>query len=297
VVYAGIQKGIEKFTKILMPVLVVLIIVVVIKSVTLPGAGEGVKYLFIPNWSAVNFKTVLMALGQAAFSLSIGMGTLITYGSYIQKDNHLLRTTSQVALADTSIAILSSLMVIPAIFAFSAGSVDQLSPGPGLVFEVLPEVFKAMSGGAIFAAVFFFLLAVAALTSTISVLEVVVAYLKEELGLSRGKATLIASVSISILGVLATLSFSVLSDFHILGMTIFDLLNYASANIMLTFGALLIVIFVGWKLGKMNFIEEISCKGQIQSVLFKGVFFIIRYIAPVAIGIIAIAALFMEGIT
>ena len=297
VVYAGIQKGIEKFTKILMPVLVILIVIVVVRSVTLPGAGEGVKYLFIPDWSAVNFKTVLMALGQAAFSLSIGMGTLITYGSYIQKDNHLLRTSSQVALADTSIAILSSLMVIPAIFAFSAGSVDQMSPGPGLVFEVLPAVFKSMAGGVIFAAVFFFLLAVAALTSTISVLEVVVAYLKEELGMSRGKATLIASVSISLLGVLATLSFSVLSGFHIFGLNIFDLLNFASANIMLTFGALFIVIFVGWRLGKSNFLDEISNKGQVKSGLHKIVFFIIRYIAPVAIGIIAVAALFIKGIT
>ena len=297
VVYAGIQKGIEKFTKILMPLLVILIGFVVVRSVTLPGAGEGVKYLFFPDWSAVNFKTVLMALGQAAFSLSIGMGTLITYGSYIQKDNRLLSTASTVALTDTMIALMASLMVIPAIFAFSAGNVDQMSPGPGLVFEVLPNVFKAMPGGVIFAAIFFFLLAVAALTSTISVLEVVVAYLKEEMNLSRGKATLIASLSITVLGILATLSFGVLGGFHIFGMTIFDLLNFASANIMLTFGALFIVIFVGWKLGKTNFMDELSNKGELKSGLFKVVFFIIRYIAPVAIGIIAVAALFIKGIT
>ena len=240
VVYAGVKKGIEKFTKILMPVLVLLIGFVVVRAVSLPGAGEGVKYLFIPDWSAVNFKTVLMALGQAAFSLSVGMGTLITYGSYIRKDNNLLKTSAQVAFADTSIAILSSLMVIPAIFAFTSGSLNDISPGPGLVFEVLPNVFKAMPGGSIFAIIFFFLLSVAALTSTISVLEVVVAYLKEELKFSRGKATIIASVSISVLGVLATLSFGSLSDFTILGHTVFGLLNYASANIMLTFGALLI---------------------------------------------------------
>ncbi len=297
VVYAGIKKGIEKFTKILMPVLVVLIFFVVFRSVTLPGAGEGIRYLFVPDWSALSFKTVLMALGQAAFSLSVGMGTLITYGSYIQKDNRLLAISSQVAFTDTFIAILSSLMVIPAIFAFSAGSVDQMSPGPGLVFEVLPNVFKSMPGGVIFAAVFFFLLAVAALTSTISVLEVVVAYLKEELNMSRAKATIVASVSITILGVLATLSFGVLSGFHIFGKTIFGLLDYASANIMLTFGALLIVIFVGWRMGKAEFMDEISNGGSMKSSLYKVVFFIIRYIAPVAIGIIAVAALFMEGIT
>ncbi|MEN8116910.1 MAG: sodium-dependent transporter [Bacteroidota bacterium] len=297
VVYAGIKKGIEKFTKILMPILVVLIIFVVIRAVTLKGAGEGIKYLFIPDWGAVNFKTVLMALGQAAFSLSIGMGTLITYGSYIRKDNNLLKTSAQVALADTGIAILSSLMVIPAIFAFSTGSIGEISPGPGLVFEVLPNVFKSMPGGKSFSIIFFFLLSVAALTSTISVLEVVVAYMKEELNFTRGKATLIASVSISVLGVLATLSFGVLSNVSILGQTIFGLLNYASANIMLTFGALLIVVFVGWRIGKSDFIEEISNKGTLESGLFKIVFFIIRYIAPVAIGTIAVAALFIEGLT
>jgi len=297
VVFAGVKKGIEKFTKILMPVLVILILFVVFRSVTLDGAMEGVKYLFVPDWSAVNFKTVLMALGQAAFSLSIGMGTLITYGSYIKKNNNLLKTSSQVALADTSIAILSSLMVIPAIFAFSAGSVGEMSPGPGLVFEVLPNVFKAMPGGSFVAIIFFFLLSVAALTSTISVLEVVVAYLKEEIKMSRGKATLIASISISVLGVLATLSFSTLSDVSVLGYTIFGILNYASANVMLTFGALLIVIFVGWSMGKSKFLAEISNQGTISSKLFGIVFFIIRYIAPVAIGIIAVAAFFIEGIT
>jgi NSS family neurotransmitter:Na+ symporter len=166
-----------------------------------------------------------------------------------------------------------------------------------LVFEVLPNVFKAMPGGGLFAIVFFFLLSVAALTSTISVLEVVVAYLKEELKMSRGKATLIASVSISILGVLATLSFSSLRDVSILGHTIFGILNYASANVMLTFGALLIVVFVGWRMGKSEFLKEISNQGAISSKLFSFVFFIIRYIAPVAIGIIAIAAFFIEGIT
>lgn len=297
VVYAGIKKGIEKFTKILMPVLVVLIGFVVVRAVTLPGAMGGVKYLFIPDWSVVNFKTVLMALGQAAFSLSIGMGTLITYGSYISRNNNLLVTSTQVAFADTAIAILSSLMVVPAIFSFSSGSMGDFSPGAGLVFEVLPNVFKSMPGGTLFSIVFFFLLSVAALTSTISVLEVVVAYLKEELSLSRGRATIIASVSISMLGVLATMSFGLLSDFSIFGLTVFGLLNYASANIMLTFGALLIVVFVGWVLGKSAFFDEVSNKGQLTSVLFKVAFFVIRYIAPIAIGIIAVAALFIDGLT
>jgi len=296
IVYAGISKGIEKFTKILMPVLAVLIILVAIRSITFEGAFEGVKYLFVPDWSLISFKTVLMALGQAAFSLSIGMGTLITYGSYIQKDNHLLATSAQVAFTDTFIAIMSSLMVIPAIFAFSNVNINELSPGPGLVFEVLPNVFNAIPGGIIISVVFFFLLGVAALTSTISVLEVVVAYLKEELRMSRRNATIISTVAITMLGILATMSFGVLGDFTIFGKTIFGILDYASANIMLTFGALLIVIFVGWKMGKSEFIEEISNQGAIQSGLFKIVFFIIRYIAPIAIGVIAVATYFIKGI-
>lgn len=296
VVYAGIKKGIERFTKVLMPVLAVLILLVAIRSVTLDGAFEGVKYLFVPDWSAISFKTVLMALGQAAFSLSIGMGTLITYGSYIQRDNSLLRTSTQVALTDTGIAILSSLMVIPAIFAFSTSNINELSPGPGLVFEVLPNVFKAIPGGIVISAVFFFLLSVAALTSTISVLEVVVAYLKEELKMSRSSATIIATLSITVLGIFATLSFGLLSEFTILGKTVFGLLDYASANIMLTMGALLIVIFVGWRLGKSEFVDEISNQGTVKSKLFKVVFFIIRFIAPVAIGVIAVATYFIKGI-
>ena len=296
VVFEGVKKGIEKFTKILMPVLLLLILFVALRSVTLQGAIEGVRYLFLPDWSLVNFKTVLMALGQAAFSLSIGMGTLITYGSYIQKDNNLLSTSAQVAFTDTFVAILSSIMVIPAIFAFSDVVVSDLSAGPGLVFEILPNVFKAMPGGVVFSVIFFALLSLAALTSTISVLEVVVAWLKEELHLTRKAATIIASVSISLLGILATLSFGRLSEFTIFGKTIFGLLDYASANIMLTFGALLIVIFVGWRMGKSDFLEEISNRGTLQSVLFKIVFIIIRYLAPVAIGIITVANFFISGI-
>ncbi|MFW6371327.1 MAG: sodium-dependent transporter, partial [Bacteroidota bacterium] len=296
VVYAGIKKGIEKFTKILMPVLVVLILLVALRSVTLDGAMEGVKYLFLPDWSAVNFKVVLMALGQAAFSLSIGMGTLITYGSYIQKDNHLLKTSTQVALTDTFVAVLSSLMVVPAIFAFSSVSVADLSPGPGLVFEVLPNVFKAIPGGVVFSVIFFVLLSLAAFTSTISVLEVVVAWLKEEIRLTRKAATIVASISITLLGIFATLSFGALSGFTIFGKTVFGLLDYASANIMLTFGALLIVVFVGWRMKKSIFMEEISNKGTLKSSFFIVVFFIIRYIAPVAIGIITVATFFISGI-
>jgi neurotransmitter:Na+ symporter, NSS family len=197
VVLAGVQKGIEKYTKILMPLLIVLILAVCIRSVSLPGASEGLRFLFYPDFSKITGQSVLLALGQAAFSLSIGMGALITYGSYIRKDTPLLSTSIQVATADTIIAVLSGVMIFPALFALG----ESPAGGPGLVFVTLPKLFEAMPGGAIFAVVFFILLSVAALTSTISVLEVVVAFMKDELKMTRKKATLISTLSISVLGV------------------------------------------------------------------------------------------------
>ncbi len=293
VVLSGVQKGIEKYTKILMPILLFMIVVVCIRSVTLPGAEKGLKFLFEPHFEKLTFQGVLMALGQAAFSLSIGMGALITYGSYIRKDTPLLGTAVQVAGADTLIAILSGVMIFPALLALG----QDPAGGPGLVFITLPGIFQSMPGGQLFAVLFFILLAVAALTSTISVLEVVVAYMKEEFNMSRKKATAIAAISISIIGVICTLSFGPLKDFTIFGLTAFDIMNYMSANVFLTFGALFIVIYTGWKLGKSNFIDELKQSGKVNSVLLNIIVFIIKFIAPVAIGAVAIGTFFIEGLT
>lgn len=293
IVIGGVQKGIEKATKIMMPLLLVLIIAVCVRSVTLPGAIDGLRFLFEPHFEKLTFKAVLMALGQAAFSLSIGMGALITYGSYIRKDTPLLATSLQVAGADTLLAVLSGVMIFPALSALGMGNTG----GPGLVFVTLPAIFQSMPGGYIFAIVFFILISVAALTSTISVLEVVVAYMKEEFNISRFKASLIGAVSITALGVVCTLSFGPLKDFTIFGMTVFDLMNYLSANVFLTFGALFIVIFTGWKLGKLNFTDELNQGGKISPLLAKIIIFIIKYVAPLAIGSIAIGAFFIDGLT
>ncbi|MDD2635366.1 MAG: sodium-dependent transporter [Bacteroidales bacterium] len=293
VVFAGVQKGIEKYTKILMPVLLVMIIAICVRSVTLPGAEKGLRFLFEPDFSKLSFQGVLTALGQAAFSLSIGMGALITYGSYVRKDTPLLSTAVQVATTDTIIAILSGVMIFPAIMALG----QDPAAGPGLVFVTLPGIFQAMPGGFYFAIVFFVLLSVAALTSTISVLEVVVAFLIEERKMSRGKATLIGAGAISIIGVACTLSFGPLKDFKIFDKTVFDLMDYLSANIFLTFGALLIVIYTGWKLGKSNFVDEINQAAKIPKFLSSTIVFIIKYIAPLAIGAVAIGAFFFEGLT
>jgi len=279
IIYRGVKNGIEKYTKILMPLLIVLIIIICIRSLTLEGAKEGLDFLFRPDFSKIKLTVVLKALGQAAFSLSIGMGTLITYGSYIQKDNNLPVTALQVSVADTIIAILAGVMIFPAVFAFNINPAE----GPGLVFIVLPNIFEQMAGGYYFAIIFFTLLSIAALTSTVSVLEVVVAYFSEELNMKRGKATIIAATAIGFVGVFATLSFGPLKNALIFGKTIFDWFDYLSANILLPLGAILIVIFVGWYLGKKNVRDELSNQGALKGKFVNTFMIIVKFIAPIAI--------------
>ncbi len=287
VILGGVQKGIEKYTKLLMPMLVLLIVIMCVRSVTLDGAGEGLRFLFKPDFSKINGNVVLEALGQAFFSMSIGMGALITYGSYVQKDNHLPSTTFQIALADTGIAILAGVMIFPAVFAFGV----QPDAGTGLVFQVLPNIFQQMPGGYIFGVFFFLLLTVAALTSTISLLEVVVAWAIEELKMTRRKATILFAVAISVLGGLATLSFSELSEFKLFGKTIFDNLDWLSANFLLPLGGVFIVIFLGWILGSKIIADEVTNQGTIKMKLLKIFIFILRYLAPIAILLV-----FLNGI-
>jgi NSS family neurotransmitter:Na+ symporter len=254
IVLAGVQKGIEKYTKALMPLLFVLIVILCIRSVTLPGAKSGLEFLFKPDFSKINANVILEALGQAFFSLSIGMGTLITYGSYIRKDNNLPKIATQVSLTDTLIAILAGVAIFPAVFAFNI----EPNSGPGLVFLTLPNIFQQMAGGYVFAILFFILLSVAALTSSISVLEVVVAYMVEELKMPRKKATIISSSAIALVGLACTLSWSTFKDIGITfnqsattdmametseKMLIFDIFDFAASNIFLPLGGVLIVIF------------------------------------------------------
>ncbi|MBU8891643.1 MAG: sodium-dependent transporter [Bacteroidales bacterium] len=282
IVFSGIKNGIEKYTKILMPLLFALIVVMCIRAVTLPGAMKGLEFLFKPDFSKITWGVVLEALGQAAFSLSIGMGTLITYGSYFNKNTNLATTAVQVSMADTFIAILAGVMIFPAVFAFNL----KPDEGFGLVFIVLPNIFEQMAGGYIFSIIFFILLAVAALTSTISVLEVVVAYFVEELKISRKKATVIGSVAISALGILCTLSFGNLGDLKIFNRTIFGVFNDLTANIFLPVGAFLIVIFLGWFLGKKIITDELSNEGTLRIKLLGVFLFIIKFIAPIAIALV-----------
>lgn len=287
IIMSGVQKGIEKYTKILMPVLLLLLVVLVVRAVTLPGASGGISFLFKPDFSKITTSTILEALGQAFFSLSIGMGTLVTYGSYIQKKDNLGSTAVSVAFADTFIAILAGLAIFPAVFAFNI----EPGSGEGLVYITLPNIFQQMPGGYFFSLMFFVLLGVAALTSTISVLEVIVAFFVEELRLGRKAATLLATSSVSILGVMCVLSTSSMADVKLFGFTVFDLMNFTSANILLPLGGFFIVIFVAWYYGREKAGNELSNDGKLKTRYLPFYMFIIKYLAP-----LAIAFIFLQGV-
>lgn len=288
IVILGVQKGIEKYTKILMPILLLLMILMCIRSLTLDGARQGIDFLFKPDFSKINGNSVLDALGQALFSLSIGMGAVCTYGSYIRKQDNLFTTSLWIAGADTFIAILAGVAIFPAVFAFG------LSPaaGPSLVYEVLPNVFNSMPGGMVFAVGFFMLLSIAALTSTISLLEVLVLWAVEELHWSRRKAAIILSLVVFTIGVFCTLSFGPLSHVTIFGLTIFDLCDKLTATYMMPIGALLFTLFIGWYLPKVDVYDELSNSGQHKARYFKIYYFIVKYIAPLALIIILLTGIF-----
>lgn len=287
VVFKGVQNGIERYAKILMPVLLVILVILGIRSMTLPGAKEGISFLFKPDFSKINAKVLISAMGQGFFSLSLGMGVLITYGSYVKKSDNLTSTAFSVVLADTLIALLAGLVIFPAAFSFGV----KPTAGMGLVFNTIPMIFNQMPGGYVFCIIFFVLLAIAALTSTISLLEVVVAYISEELHISRNWSTVVACVATMLIGCFASLSLMDNTPFTIGGKTVFDALDFVTANVMLPLGGILIVVFVGWRLGKSKFFDEVTNEGKLRSPLRKIIFFIIRYLAPLAIAVIFISGL------
>lgn len=279
IVTAGVKNGIEKSTKFMMPLLLVIIIALGIRAITLPGGAEGLRFLFQPDFGKINSSVVLSAMGQAFFSLSLGMGCMITYGSYISKKNHLAHTVIEVTSLDTIIAILASIAIFPAVFSFGINP----EQGPTLVFITLPNIFAHMPGGYVWSILFFILLAIAALTSTISLLEVIVAFLSEEFKLSRTKATIFTSIGIFILGIFASLSMGIWSDIHIFGFNFFDLLDNVTSKILMPLGGLFIALFAGWVLKKDQLLAELSNNGKYKTAYFKAYLFLVRYIAPIAI--------------
>lgn len=289
ILFGGVRKGIERYSKILMPILIGILLILIVRSVTLPGSGAGVAFLLKADFSALSAKAVLVALGHAFFSLSLGMGTMITYGSYIGKQQSLGSVALQVTIADTLIALMAGLAIFPAVFAFNVAP----DAGPGLVFVALPNVFNAMPGGMIFSTLFFVLLAVAALTSSISILEVIVTFLVEELKLRRNPAILAGFLFTTVLGVLCSLSMSPASP--VSGWTLptlagpknfFDTMDWWSANMFLPLGGFFIAIFASWIMRTPDVRDEVSNGGTLNVPWFSSYLWVARTIAPVTIAIV-----------
>lgn len=287
VIVMGVKKGIEKSSKIMMPMLFVLIVVLAVCAVMLPNAMSGIEFLLKPNFSKLTPGVFLGAMGQAFFSLSLGLGCLSTYASYFGKDTNLSKTAVSVAGIDTLVAILVGFIIFPA--AFSVG----VSPdaGPSLLFITLPNVFQMAFGDVpllayIFSLMFYILLALAAFTSTISMHEVVTAFVHEDFKIPREKAAVYVTIACTALGVLSALSFGVLADFKIFGLTWFDFLDTLTSKIMLPLGGMLISIFAGWYLDRHILWDEISNSGSLKVPLFKVYVLILKFVAPIAIGLI-----------
>lgn len=282
ILFGGVTKGIERASNILMPVFFLLLIAFCINSITLPGFSQGIKYLFHPDFSQISPSVVLGALGQAFFSLSLGLGCMMTYGSYFSEKNKLGKTAATTALLDTLVAILAGVIIFPAVFSFGLSP----SAGPTLVFEVLPHIFNQLPGGMWWSTLFFLLLFLASLTSTVSMSEISISYFCEERGMSRPKATL-ASASLSFLGaMLCALSFGAFSDFTIFGLNFFNLFDYISSNIALPLGGMGCSIFVGWLVKRKFVTDQLTDNGTYKFRLTGILIFFLRWICPLAIFLI-----------
>jgi len=288
IIYFGVTHGIEKASKIMMPSLVIIILILVVRGVTLENSRAGIDYLLKPNFSYVTGRTVLMALGQAFFSLSIGMGVMITYGSYLSKKDNIPSESTGIVVIDTAIALLAGFMIFPAIFALGMKP-DQ---GPGLLFNTSPILFNFIPGGYWFRILFFVLMALAALTSTISLLEVITAYFVDEFNLSRKKMAIIGGAITLLLGIPSALSFGRWSDVQIFHLSIFNFMDYLASNICLPVGGLFITIFVGWFWGRDNALPEIRPGAAgVSHWILTSWRFLIRYIAPVLIGLVLLSSI------
>ncbi len=282
IVHSGVRQGIERWCDILMPALFVLLVILIVRALTLPGAGEGVRFFLQPDFSKLSPKIFLVALGHAFFSMSLGMGAMITYSSYVQKKENLWKASLWVGGLDTLVAFLAGFAIFPAVFAMG------FSPegGPGLIFKVLPAVFAHMPGGTyLWGTLFFVLLAIAALTSGVSLLEVVTAYFIDEKGYARHKVSIVSGLVIFLLGIPCALSFGCMGGFKVFGKTFFDCLDYLASNILLPMGGLLICVFVGWFWGIRYALEEAHSGAEgVKEIVWGKIWgFLVRFLTPVAV--------------
>lgn len=290
VLSGGVQKGIERLSNIMMPLLFVVILVLCSVTLTLPNASEGVKWFISPDFSKITPMTVINALGQTFFSLSLGMGILITYAAYYPADTRLTRTSMTVSLMSLLIAVMMGFVIFPA--AFSFGLEDHTLVGITLVFQTLPEVFAQLPGTQLWSILFFLLLFMAALTSTVSIMEVGVAFIRDRLNISRKRACLIVLSPLLLFSSVCSLSFSILSDFELFGMTIFALLDSFSTNILLPITSIGVCVFIGWFAPKGLLHEQLTNGGLIKSRFSGTIAFIIKWIAPILITAILLSPLF-----
>ena len=290
IIYAGVQNGIERVSRFMMPILVVLSVIIAIYSITRPGALDGVKYFLIPNPANFSWMTVVTAMGQMFYSLSIAMGILITFGSYMKKDTSIEESAEQVEIFDTAIAIMAGLMIIPAVFAFSGGDAEALQAGPALMFITIPKVFASMGLGTVTGCMFFLLVLFAALTSSIALTESAVSTFEDEFKWSRRKATTVIGVITIALGSLSALGYGPLADVTVIGMQFLDFFDFLTNTIMMPIAAIATCLLISRVVGVQRIEEEVMHNGG--KFRRKKIFcFMIRYLCPVFAGIILLSSI------
>jgi neurotransmitter:Na+ symporter, NSS family len=288
IIIAGVSKGIEGMTKRLMPVLFVILVIVGIRSLTLPGGGEGLRFLFRPDFTQVTWNTVLMAMGLSFFKLSVGMGTMITYGSYFRDDQNIPATAARVMLADLGVSILAGIAIFPAVFAYHF----QPAAGASLLFITIPAVFSSMPLGSVFMVLFFVLAAIAATGAMLSLFEVPVAFLNERLHLPRVWATVSTALVLALVGSTAALSNSVLANFKLFGKTPFDLFDYATSNVLLPVGGFFICLFVGWVWGYKEVKDALSNGGLLKNGnIIRAFFGVVKFVSPILVFVVLLNGL------
>lgn len=280
IIYAGVRNGIERVSKFMMPILVILSVIIAIYSVTRPGAMAGVKYFLVPNPKNFSWMTVVTAMGQMFYSLSIAMGILITFGSYMKKDTSIEDSTRNVEVFDTAIAIMAGLMIIPAVFAFSGGDPDTLQAGPSLMFITIPKVFANMGFGTAVGIIFFLLVLFAAITSSIALTESAVSTVEDEIGWGRKKATVIIGLIMIILGTLSCLGYGPLAFVKIIGMQFLDFFDFLTNSVMMPIAALMTSLFVTKVVGIDRMEEEIR-HGESKFRRKKIFIVMIKYLCPI----------------
>ena len=289
VIVLGVENGVEKVSKMMMPVLVALALFIAVYSMTRPGAAAGIRYLLVPDPAHFSWMTVVAALGQMFYSLSIAMGILITYGSYMKKDVDVKSSMHQVIFFDSGIAVLAGLMIIPAVFAFSGGNMEALQAGPSLMFVTMPKVFESMAMGPFVGALFFILVLFAALTSSISLAETCVSTFQDELGWSRTKATVVLAVIVVALGSLSSLGFGVLSFISVLGMDILDFFDFLTNSLMMPVAAFATCLLVIRKVGLDSIAGEVKLSSRFR---FEGLYRVcVRFVAPAFVVVILLSSL------